>query len=93
MAEPIPMTAAGDSHARPHTEGKESALRAEIVFWNEMLETCGESMPPESRERMGFALALAEKRLKTLFEEVSPPGKASEDPPNVIHMDRRRRRA
>ena len=93
MAEPIPNTATGDGHARSHTGGSETCLLAEIAFWKEMLEICCDDTPPESRERMGFALALAEKRLKTLFEEYCPPGRTGELPPNVFHLERNRRRA
>jgi hypothetical protein len=56
-----------------------------------MLDTCGENTPSESRERMGFALALAEKRLQALFEDYSLPGNAGECPPNVFHLNRKRR--
>ena len=93
MAEPIRMNAAGDRDTRSQAGANEAGLRAEISFWNEMLEICGDDTPPESRERMGFALALAEKRLKALFEEYCPPGRTGESPPNVFHLDRNRSRA
>lgn len=91
MAEPIPITATGEHDARTLTGSNEAALRAEIAFWQEMLETCGSNTPRESRERMGFALALAKKRLNTLFENYCPSGRTGESPPNVFHLDRQRR--
>ena len=91
MAEPIPTAASSDSNARSRECGNETGLRAEIAFWREMLDTCGENTPSESRERMGFALALAEKRLQALFEDYSLPGNAGECPPNVFHLNRKRR--
>ena len=41
-------------------------LREEIDFWAGMLEAADDSVPAESIERMTFALALAEFRLRTL---------------------------
>lgn len=40
----------------------EALLRAEIAFWREMLGNANCALPPESLERMRFALALAEYR-------------------------------
>lgn len=93
MPEPIPVAASGGSRTQAETGANEAGLRAEIAFWKEMLEICGDDTPPESLERMGFALALAEKRLKTLFDEYSTPGKVGDSPPNVFHLDRVRRQA
>jgi len=42
----------------------EDALRAEIVFWRELIKTSAEVQPPESVERMRQALALAESKLQ-----------------------------
>ena len=91
MPEPIRTAAVGDSHTRPPTGGNEAGLRAEIAFWKEMLEICGDETPAESRERMRFALALAEKRLESLFLDYRPPGRAGDSSPNVFHLDRVRR--
>lgn len=52
----------------------EALLRSEIGFWREMIESCQETDPPDSIERMRFALALAESKL------VRPP-------PNIYHLD------
>jgi len=41
----------------------EALLRSEIGFWREMIESCQETEPPDSLERMRYALALAESRL------------------------------
>jgi len=60
-----PITAPG--------EGSESLLRAEIAFWRELLSECDRSLPPESIERMRYALALAERRFLQICQ-----GRASE---------------
>lgn len=44
----------------------ENLLRSEIEFWQEIIETCPVTQPPESIERMHQALALAESRLEKL---------------------------
>ena len=93
MADPIPMTAAGHSHCRSQTDENEAGLRAEVCFWKELLETCNEDTPYESRERMGYALALAEKKLKSLFENYHQPGDKAGGRPNVFHLDAKRRQA
>lgn len=52
-----------------HTNGiNEALLRSEICFWNDMIADCDPAHPLESLERMQQALALAELRLATLFE-------------------------
>ena len=55
----------------------EALLRSEIGFWREMIETCRETDPPDSIERMRYALALAESKL-------------SRPPSNVYHLDEAR---
>lgn len=40
-----------------------AVLRAEIHFWQEMIDTRSDRLPPEAVERMQFAKALAETRL------------------------------
>ena len=52
----------------------EALLRSEIGFWREMIDSCQESDPPDSIERMRFALALAESKL-------------ARPPPNIYHLD------
>ena len=47
----------------PGPGGPESMLRAEIIFWREMLQDGSGSLPPESLERIRQALALAEYKL------------------------------
>jgi len=55
----------------------EALLRSEIGFWREMIESCQKTEPPDSIERMHYALALAESKL--------------EKPPcNVYHIDEAR---
>ncbi len=43
-----------------------ACLREEIDFWHGMLEAADDTAAPESIERMSFALALAEFRLREL---------------------------
>lgn len=43
-----------------------ACLREEVEFWHFMLEAADGTMPAESIERMNFALALAEFRLREL---------------------------
>ena len=52
----------------------EALLRSEIRFWREMIDSCQESDPPDSIERMRYALALAESKL-------------ARPPPNIYHLD------
>jgi hypothetical protein len=42
----------------------ESALQTEIHFWQDMIASCKETLPPEAIERMQQARALAERRLR-----------------------------
>ena len=43
-------------------------LRAEIAFWRDMLGSADDSLPPEGKERMRYALVLAEYRLLQLTD-------------------------
>ncbi|MBT8047347.1 MAG: hypothetical protein HKN57_04205 [Xanthomonadales bacterium] len=45
-------------------------LRAEISFWQDLIEACPDSQSPDSIERMKQALALAEFRLAKLSTEL-----------------------
>lgn len=47
----------------------ESLLRSEIMFWNDMIESCERKHPGEALERMQQALALAQTRLTALINE------------------------
>jgi len=47
-------------------ETRAAGLREEIDFWSGMLESSRDTAPPETVERMTFALALAEFRLREL---------------------------
>lgn len=47
-------------------ERRAACLREEVEFWHGMLEAADGTMPAESIERMTFALALAEFRLREL---------------------------
>ena len=56
-------------HAAPAGEAidrRAACLREEIDFWLGMLEAADDTTAPESIERMTFALALAEFRLREL---------------------------
>lgn len=44
----------------------ESQLRAEIDFWEEMIQSQKSRVSPAALERMSLALALAERKLTTL---------------------------
>jgi hypothetical protein len=46
----------------------EAVLRAEIGFWQELIDTREESMADDSLERMHQALALAQCKLTSLFK-------------------------
>ena len=71
----------------------EALLRSEIGFWRELIESCDDSQPPESIERMHQALALAESRLACLFETYQQSGRAGLKPTsNVYHLEERRRK-
>ena len=52
----------------------QALLQSEIGFWREMIESCQESDPPDSIERMRYALALAESKL-------------ARPPSNIYHLD------
>ena len=75
---------AATNQAGPHVN--ETVLRSEIAFWQEMIGTSSDALPPEAVERMHHALALAEKRLSCLYEIHGGTRSA-----NVIHLDRARR--
>ena len=45
----------------------EFLLRTEVAFWRDLVESCGDDVPPKSIERMLQALALAESRLLQLY--------------------------
>jgi hypothetical protein len=47
-------------------ETRAAGLREEIDFWSGMLESSRDTAPSETVERMTFALALAEFRLREL---------------------------
>ncbi len=47
----------------------EALLRSEIDFWKDMIAACEPTHPSDSTERMQQALALAERRLATLFQD------------------------
>jgi hypothetical protein len=56
----------------------EALLRTEIGFWRDMIVACRDTEPPDSIERMQYALALAELRLGHSCEN---------QPSNVFHID------
>jgi hypothetical protein len=62
--------------ARPDPENSTGSdlLRSEIAFWQEMIETRCNDMPPDAVERMRFALALARKRLAESSDPVKIRG-------------------
>jgi len=87
MAEPeISMTAEPETF-RSGPRLNETVLRSEIAFWQEMIGSTADGLPPEAFERMHQALALAEKRLSLLYQA------HSRDPvPNVYQLDQARRK-
>jgi hypothetical protein len=52
----------------------QALLQSEIGFWRELIESCQQTDPPDSIERMRHALALAESKL-------------ARPPSNVYHLD------
>jgi len=67
----------------------EAQLRSEIGFWREMIDSCCDTQPGDSIERMHQALALAESRLHELFESHRVARRAGNlDPSNVYWLDR-----
>lgn len=63
----------------------EGVLQTEIQFWQDMIASCKESLPPEAIERMQQARALAERRLKQ-SREVQETGTD-----NVFSLEQARR--
>lgn len=61
----------------PGPGGPESMLRAEIIFWREMLQDDSDSLPPESVERIRQALALAEYKLRLWHRGRSTYGRST----------------
>ena len=61
----------------PGPGGPESMLRAEIIFWREMLQDDSDSLPPESVERIRQALALAESKLRLWHRDRSTYGRST----------------
>lgn len=47
----------------------EFELRAEVAFWRELIRDSAGAVPAESMERMRQALALAESRLRQVYEQ------------------------
>jgi hypothetical protein len=68
MMEPQTSAAAAARHDDPETE-RAAGLREEIDFWAGMLEASQDTATAESIERMTFALALAEFRLRKMRHE------------------------
>jgi hypothetical protein len=72
----------------------EALLRSEIGFWREMIDSCGETQPAASIERMHQAMALAQSRLDMLFQTYRETGRAgAKRCSNVYHLDERRKPA
>jgi len=66
----------------------EALLRSEIGFWRELIESCDPNHPPDSMERMRHALALAEARLRHMFEMYRQASRAgAQGPTNVFYLD------
>ena len=68
MMEPQSTAAAASRHDDPES-ARAAGLREEIDFWAGMLEASPDTATAESIERMTFALALAEFRLRDLRRE------------------------
>jgi len=75
MATTEKIYSAGQGTADVRHGISEALLRSEIGFWREMIETCRETDPPDSIERMRHALALAESKL-------------ARPPSNIFHLDK-----
>lgn len=58
----------------------EFLLRTEVAFWRDLVESCGDAVPPESIERMQQALALAESRLLQLYSGDAGAARSSARP-------------
>lgn len=73
------------------TGANEALLRSEIGFWREMIDSCADTQPEASVERMHQALELAEGRLMRLFENHKrASGNDSDRPSNVYYLVDRR---
>jgi len=69
------------------TGANEALLRSEIGFWREMIDSCGDTQPEESVERMHQALKLAEGRLTHLFKFYQQAsGNDPDRPSNVYYL-------
>ena len=58
----------------------EFLLRSEVAFWRDLVENCGDDVPPKSIERMLQALALAESRLLQLYSADGGAARSSHRP-------------
>ena len=73
------------------TGANEALLRSEIGFWREMIDSCADTQPEASVERMHQALELAEGRLMRLFENYKrASGNDSDRLSNVYYLVDRR---
>jgi hypothetical protein len=74
-----------------HHTANEALLRSEIGFWRELIDSCADSEPHETVERMQHALALAETRLAGLFEDHQRSGRNRADRSGNVYrlIDRR----
>lgn len=73
------------------TGANEALLRSEIGFWRELIDSCGDTQPEDSVERMHQALKLAEGRLMRLFEIYQQAsGNDPDRPSNVYYLVDRR---
>lgn len=67
----------------------ETMLRSEVLFWQELIESSSDDLPPESVERMEQALELARSRLSTLFDRYQSAGDVRDlDRSNVFYLQR-----
>jgi hypothetical protein len=67
------------------TGANEALLRSEIGFWREMIDSCDDTQPEDSVERMHHALELAEARLMHLFEFYRQAGANDSDGPSNVY--------
>lgn len=86
MAESEISTSEDSASTQAGPRVNETVLRSEIAFWQEMIGTSSNALPPEAVERMHHALALAEKRLSGLYDL-----HLSARPSNVFHLEQARR--
>lgn len=86
MAESDISKSGGSASAHDGPRINETMLRSEIAFWREMIGSASNELPAEAVERMGHALALAERKLSNFYR-----AHAGSSQQNVFRLDQARR--